>query len=246
MYGTPIHCEIGYCLVDPEAGFAFTPPRTVLSTRKAPLGTRAVQNCPAVNGLERQLVEIPSPIGLRLTLQIENGELNLQVNPKGTIPDQEALSRVLSVAPQDRWRDPKKPIVRLTIPWFFVTDERCMVSLMPPFLASEMRRWPGTMVTGRYPVTDWPQNLTWSLEWDDFDAELVLRQGDPLAYASFEFGDPNKRPKLVEADLTDDLKEFRAGMDGIHHLTDRIEEVWANARSRRPARLMVPTSETDR
>jgi hypothetical protein len=59
----------------------------------------------------------------------------------------------------------------------------------------------------------------------------------------FEFDNPNKRPKLIEAALTDELAEYRAGMDGVHHLTDQIEELWRKARARRPAKLMVPMSE---
>lgn len=245
MYGKPIQCEVGYCLVEAEAGFAFQPPRSVLSGRSAPLGTRAVQNCPAVNGLERQLVEIPSPIGLRMSLVVQNGELNLNINPKGTIVDPEVLGKMLSVEQPERWRDPKKPILSLKLPWFFVTDEPCMVSILPPFLGAEMRRWPGSMVVGRYPVTDWPQNITWSLEWEDFEGELILRQGEPLAYASFEFSNPNKRPKLVEAAMTDPLAEYRSGMDGVHHMTNQIEEIWSTARERRPERLMVPVTEAD-
>lgn len=245
MYGKPIQCDVGYCLVDPEAGFAFDPPRTVLAGRSAPLGARAVQNCPAVNGLERQLIEIPSPIGLRMSLVVQNGELGLNINPKGTIVDQAVLGKILSVEPQDRWRDPKKPILSLKLPWFFVTDEACMISVLPPFLGAEMRRWPGSMVVGRFPVTDWPQNLTWSIEWEDFNSELILRQGEPLAYASFEFDDPNKRPKMVEAAMSDTLSEYRAGIDGIHHLTDQLEDVWSNARARRPEKLLLPMSEAD-
>ncbi|MEL7152586.1 MAG: hypothetical protein AAFN51_02050 [Pseudomonadota bacterium] len=245
MYGKPIQCNVGYCLVDPEAGFAFEPPRTVLSGRAAPLGPRAVQNCPAVNGLERQLVEIPSPIGLRMSLQIQNGELGLAINPKGTIADPEVLGKMLYVEQQQHWRDPKRPILSLKLPWFFVTDEPCMVSILPPFLGAEMRRWPGAMVVGRYPVTDWPKSLTWSIEWEDFNAELILRQGEPLAYASFEFDNPNKRPKLVEAEMTDALSEYRAGIDGVHHLTNQIEELWSSARERRPAQLLTDPTGAD-
>lgn len=245
MYGKPIQCEVGYCLTDPEAGFAFEPPRTVLSGRSAPLGPRAIQNCPAVNGLERQLVEILSPIGLRMQLKVQNGELGMAINPKGTMADPEALGKILSVEPQQTWRDPKKPVLSLQLPFFFVADEPCMISVLPPFLGAEMRRWPGAMVVERYPVTDWPKSLKWSIEWEDFNAELILRQGEPLAYASFEFDNPNKRPKLVEAAMTDPLAEFRAGLDGVDHLTDQIEELWTNARSRRPERLMVPLAEAE-
>ena len=240
MYAKPEHVDIGYCLADPGAGFAFQPPRTVMAGRTKPLGARAVQNCPAVNGLERQLVEIPSPIALRMALLSRNGELQLKINPAGTFAKPEILNRMLSVEPPQRWRDARKPVVQLKLPFFFVTDEPCMATILPPFLAPHMRRWPGTMVAARYPVTVWPQSFAWALEWDALKDELVIRQGEALAYAMFEFDAPNKRPRLVEAELTDELAEHRAGMDGVHHLTDRIEEVWERAAARRPARLLRP------
>ncbi|HET7410907.1 MAG TPA: hypothetical protein VFJ13_11985, partial [Paracoccaceae bacterium] len=123
MYAKPEYAEIGFCLADPGAGFAFQPPRTVLSGRAGPLGARAVQNCPAVNSLERQLIEIPSPIALRMSLLSRGGELQLKINPAGTFAGPEVLNRLLSVERPERWRDPKKPILQLKLPFFFVTDE---------------------------------------------------------------------------------------------------------------------------
>lgn len=243
MYGNAIPVDIGFCQGDPDAGFAFQPPRSVVSTRSRPLGARAVQNCPAVNGLERQLIEIPSPIAVRLRLVVEGGQLSMSADPKGTFAKPEALAKFLWIEPQARWRDPNRPVLRLSLPFFFVTDEPCMASLMPPFLHASMRRWPGSFVAGRWPVTDWPASVDWALEWEDMTAELVLRQGEPLAYAMFEFDDANKRPRLVEAELTDPLCEYRKGMEGVHHITDEIEALWEAAAARRPERLLTPVEE---
>jgi hypothetical protein len=240
VYSETIHADVGYCLAEDAAGFAFQPPHTVMSSRSKPLGQRAVQNCPAVNGLERQLVVLPSPIGLRLVLEADAEGPSLAVIPQGTFVEAERLAEILSLEPPARWRDPRRPVVTLRLPFFFVTDEPCWMSLLPPFLEPQMRRWPGTMVGGRFPLTVWPQDLAWSLEWDAPGSELVLRQGEPLAYALFEFDDPAKRPRLFEAAPTRDLTEFRAGMRDIHHLTPAIEEIWAGAAERRPARLAVP------
>ncbi|MEO1776741.1 MAG: hypothetical protein AAFS07_17515 [Pseudomonadota bacterium] len=240
MYGTAIHVDIGYCLADPSAGFAFQPPRSVVSTRSRPLGPRAVQNCPAVNQIERQLIEIPSPIALRLRLEGQGQNLQMRVDPTGTFAKGDVLRRMLRLEPPPRWRQPDRPVVRLSIPFFFVTDEPCMASMMPPFMHEGMRRWPGVGIGGRWPVTIWPQTIDWALEWDMPQGELVLRQGEPLAYVMFEFDDPNKRPRLVEADLTPELSEYRAGMDGVHHITDDIEGLWQAAAERRPERLLSP------
>lgn len=245
MYTETQHCDIGYCLADPRGGFAFQPPRTVISQRERPLGARAVQNCPAVNGLERQLIEMPSPVGLRLTLETEDGAPALSVIPVGTFVEPEIIGRMLSLDAPDRWRHPARPVLRLILPWFFVTDDPCMMAQLPPFLGASMRRWPGTVVARRWPVHLWPQTLEWVFEWDRADQELTLRQGEPLCYFYCEFNHPAKRPRLVEAELTADLAEYRQGLDGVEHITPRLDEMWEQARHRRPARLLHPRGAND-
>lgn len=243
MYAKAEHCEIGYCLAKDHGGFAFQPPRIVIDSRTKSLGLRAIQNCPAVNTIERQLVEIPSPIALRISLSIVDGKLDMKVNQTGTFATPQVLNDLLTAEPPARWRDPEKPVLQLKIPFFFVTDEPCMCSILPPFLSPSMRKWPGTVVAGRYPVTDWPQSISWAFEWESFDEDLIIRQGEPLAYAMFEFDSPNKRPKLVEAALTDTLSEYRAGMNGVHHITDQIKDLWQKAHERRPAKLLTLASD---
>ena len=197
---------------------------------------RAIQNCPAVNSLERQVVEMPSPIGIRMVLG-DNGEgAELEVIPIGTFVQPELIGEMISLEPPERWRHPKMPVVQMSLPFFLVTDTACMVALLPPFFSASMRRWPRTMVAGRFPLAIWPQNLTWSFEWDRPGEELILKQGEPLCYFLFEFNHPEKRPRVVEAALTPELDEYRRGMDGIHHLTPDIEEIWESCAARRPDR----------
>ena len=245
MFSNTEYCDIGYCLKETSGGFAFQPPRTVFSERDKPLGMRAVQNCPAVNALERQLVEMPSPIGIRMNLQNRDGNLGINVNPQGTFAQPDALNSMLRIEPPERWRHPKKPVVQIDLPFFFVTDEPCIISQVPPFLGSAMRRWPGMMVAGRFPLHYWPQNLTFSMEWDRPNEELTIKQGEPLCYFLFEFNHPDKRPRLVEAALTPELDEYRQSMQSLHHLTPDIADVMERAKDRRPARLMVPLDEAE-
>ena len=241
MFAQTRKVDIGWCANLEKGAFAFAPPRTVLATRERALGLRAVQNCPAVNAIERQLVEMPSPFGLRLRLEEEDGAPALAVEPVGTFVQPEVLGDFLSMEPPERWRNPAKPVIQIRFPFFFVTDETpCMIAELPPFLAPAMRRWPGSMVAGRFPLDIWPRDLNWAFEWDDTAAELLIKQGEPLAYFLFEFDAPDKRPNLIEADLTPDLAEYRAGMDGVAHFTDDFDGVFAEARSRRPARLLTP------
>lgn len=240
MFKETIPCSVGYVLTAAHGGFAFQPPRTVFSTRTRPLGSRSIQNCPAVNGIERQIVEIPSPIGLRLSL-IEGAEgPEIAVQPSGTFAEGEKIAEMLSVEAAERWRHPRRPIIRLTLPFCLVTDEPCMVSVLPPFLGPGLRRWPGVMIAGRYPLWLWPQNAEWIFEWDRPAEELLIKQGEPLLYLLFEFNAPEKRPKLVEAEMTPALDDYRRGMDGVEHFTTDLESVWEMARARRPERLLSP------
>ncbi|MEM7056902.1 MAG: hypothetical protein AAF557_04890 [Pseudomonadota bacterium] len=245
MFTNTQHCDVGYCLKDPSGGFAFQPPRTVFSQRDRPLNIRAIQNCPAVNAMERQLIEMPAPIGIRMTVAVENNQPVLNVNPQGTFAQPDVLGKMLRMEAPDRWRHPKKPLIEIDLPIFLVTDEPCILAQLPPFLMPAMRRWPGSMVASRFPVTWWPQDLKWSFEWEDIGQELSIRQGEPLCYFMCEFNHPEKRPRLVEAALTDELDEFRRGMDSIHHLTLEIGDVMDKAKDRRPERLLVPLEEAE-
>ena len=245
MYAETIHCDVGYCLGRSAGGFAFQPPRTVFSQRERPLAMRAVQNCPAVNSLERQLVEMPAPIGIRLALHEESDGPALEVIPKGTLAQPEEIAEMVWLEPPERWRNPKTPVLQIALPYFFVTDAPCMLAQLPPFFNASMRRWPGAMVAGRFPLTLWPQNLAWAFEWDRPGEELLIRQGEPLCYFLFEFNHSAKRPRLVEAALTPELDEYRKGMQDIHHVTPDIEEVWERAKARRPERLLVPLEEAE-
>ena len=245
MYSQSVPADVGYCLVEPDGGFAFQPPRPVIAGRDRPLGARAIQNCPAVNAMERQLVEMPSPVGITLALGEEEGEPALEVRAQGTFVAPERIAEMIWLEPAERWRQPERPVLQLRLPFFFVTDEPCVLNQLPPFLAPAMRRWPGMMVPGRFPLTAWPQTLSWAFEWDRPDEELTLKQGEPLCYFLFEFNHAAKRPNLVEAALTRELAEYRAGMQEIHHVTPEIEEVWEQAKTRRPARLLVPLAEAE-
>ena len=242
MFAETEEREIGWCLTEAAeaGGFAFPPPRTVFETRARPLGARAVQNCPAVNALERLLVEIPCPVSLRLALEQEADGPALTVIEQGTLVEADPLGRMLSLEPPERWRDPARPVLQLALPWFFVTDTPAMANLLPPFLSAGIRRWPGSCIAGRWPVTVWPQDLVWAFEWDRPEDELTLKQGEPLALALFEFNRPDARPRLVEAAPSAELVEYRRQMANIRHITPEIEEVWRMAEGRRPARLMVP------
>ena len=242
MYEKTAKIPVGWCCDREEGAFAFEPPCTVFSRRERPLSIRSVQNCPAVNDLERHLIEVPSPIGLRLRAVDEGDVPEIFVIPTGTTVAEEKIGEFLVLEPVERWRDPKRPMLQLKIPFFFVTDSPCWVTQLPPFLDPAMRQWPGVMAAGRFPLHVWPRSLQWAFEWDDFNEDLVIKAGDPLCYLQCAFDDVAARPDLVEAAMTDTLAEYRAGMQAVGEITDDMAGVWADAESRRPATLLEPVT----
>lgn len=240
MNGPTKHIQVGWCCDREEGAFAFEPPRTVFSTRSRPLSPRSVQNCPAVNELERRLIEIPAPFDLRMRAVEQESGIELFVVPTGTSVSESDIGDFLTIEAVERWRDPRRPLLQIKLPFFLVTDEPCWVTQVPPFLDPALRSWPGSMSAGRFPLHLWPRSLQWPFEWDDFSRDLIIRAREPLCYLLCEFGDQAVRPDLVEAELTPELAEYRSNMEAVGEITDDIEGVWCEAESRRPDRLLVP------
>lgn len=62
--------------------------------------------------------------------------------------------------PAERWRQTKKPVLHIRLPFFFMADEPAMMRLLPPILGLAMRRWPGSLVSDRFPLRSWPRLRT--------------------------------------------------------------------------------------
>ena len=132
------------------------------------------------------------------------------------------------------------PAVQISLNLMIVTEEHCALQLMPPFLSPSFRNWPGTVVSGRFPVSAWPRRPNCVLEWQDPDRDWVLRRGDPMVYLMFDFDDPAKVPNMVEAALTPALKRHFAHVDNVSSFGRNVAPMFQEAARRRPDRLLQP------
>ncbi len=57
---------------------------------------------------------------------------------------------------------------------------------------------------------------------------------------SFETSDPSRPVRLVEAELTPELAEYRRGMSGVTNYVNRTYSLFRTAQERRPPRLFTP------
>jgi hypothetical protein len=69
---------------------------------------------------------------------------------------------------------------------------------------------------------------------------LIIHRGDPWFYVSFETEDPSGRVRLVEGEMTEDLRAYTNGMRGVTNYVSRTFSLFSTAKSRRPKTLLTP------
>jgi len=230
--------EVGW-VVDPAfAHFVFDAPQALKSERDKPLSNRAVQACPAVNELERRLFVITCPFNIELEVERESGAFSLYVVDEGTRLDEDLIGKYVMLMKPDLWREADRPVLQISIPYVFLCDEECYMTQCPPYLESKHYKWPGTLISGRFPIRDWPRVLNWAFEWEDVSKPLKLRRGQPLCYVYFETTKPSHPIKLVAAENTPELEKFRKGISGVPKFTSNTFKLMDVARLRRPKKLL--------
>ena len=230
--------EVGWCVDSPLSNVVFSEPKTVQELRKAPLSRRAVQACPAVNEFERRLIILNSGFDIRLRIEKNKENCELFVIPEGTRIDDDLVQKFVSLNSPEIWRDNKKPVIQILLPYFFVCDQLCYISQIYPFLNYKANLWPGTLVGGRFPITNWPRILNFAFEWIEDDKDLIIKRGDPLCYIFFEFDDPTKIPKLIRAKMTPELVEFKKEIDATPEFVSSTFSLMDEAAKRRPKKLL--------
>ena len=230
--------KIGWLIDAPTAGFLYSAPKPVKGYRAPPLSARAVQACPAVNELERRYYEVSFPFDLHLRYAFEEGEHQLYTIPEGTRLDEGLVPQHVFLMKPEHWRVPEKPVLQIRAPYVFVSDDRVYVNQLPPFLTTAPSRWPGLMTAGRFPIDIWPRILSWGFEWHDTSQDLVLKRGAPWFYIFFETEHPDQRIKLVPAENTEALKEYRKGLADVVKYTSNTFSLFDTAAARRPKTLL--------
>jgi hypothetical protein len=155
------------------------------------------------------------------------------------------IRKVVALMGQQEWRHPNRPVIQLRTPYRFISDDFVYINQLPPFLSYKAAQWPGLMIGGRFAIDAWPRSLMWAFEWFEPRKPLVLKRGDPLFYARFDTTDPSKKIRLVEAELTPELKHQMSGVDGVANYVNQTFSLFSTARARRPKQLLVERKKDD-
>ncbi len=237
--GVAPETKIGFVPVSLTASIAFPEPRLLRKGRGLPRSRRAVQACPAVNAFERRTIEILAPYSLQLRcVPIGDGKFDFHLIEKGTRIDTDKAKQHVVPIPRDRWRTPDAPVVQIAIPYFFVCDTPCQLTMMPAWASPGAAQIPGQFISGRYPVHLWPRTLNIAFEWRDFGRDFKMKRGEPACYLYAEPDDPESAVSLVAARLTSDVAAYRARLEGVVGYTSQTFKLLDDIRKYRPETLL--------
>ena len=233
--------EVGWLIDIEKAGFIYEAPRQYQRKAPAPASTKAVGHCPAVLDYEARLFEVPCPFDMHLRLgRDEKGNYQVQYpRPHEATANPQYLSKMIVPVAPTEWRDPAKPVLQVKTPYRFVADEPVYINQLPPFYHFRQPPLPGVMIGGRFPIHDWPRILMWAFEWFDPMQDVILKRGEPWFCARFETEDPSRQVRLVEAEMTPELRAYTSSMDTVTNYVNRTFSLFPTARSRRPKQLLI-------
>ncbi|HEY4774204.1 MAG TPA: hypothetical protein VIH40_05230 [Xanthobacteraceae bacterium] len=235
--------QVGWLLDSDKATVIFDAPRKISRDETISRHAKSVRYCPAVLDHEARHFEVSCPIDVTLRIgKNEKTNESVLINAEG---DRSAirtkqLGQIAVLVSSKEWRHPDRPIVQIQTPYLFIADEPIYVTQLPPFAHYARQPWPGVVIGGRFPIHVWPRTMMWALEWYDTSKDLVLRRGEPWFYVRFETEDPSRPVKLVEAEMTPQLREFANAVSGVTNYVNRTFSLFNTAQARRPQTLVVP------
>ncbi len=82
--------------------------------------------------------------------------------------------------------------------------------------------------------------MMWAFEWFEPNKPLILHRGEPWFYVRFETHDPSRPVRLVEAEMTPELRAYNQGMSAVANYVNRTYSLFKTAEARRPKTLLKP------
>jgi len=236
--------EVGWFFTKDKSSIVWDAPAPIRQESAQGQSQKSVSLCPAVLEFDRRHFVIPCPIDLHLRMTVTaDGKLNMQnlLGDRGSTRST-TLGQMMVLMPQHEWRHQQRPVLQITTPYLFVSDDPVYINQFPPFLHYNTTVRPGVQLSGRFPIDVWPRVLMWAFEWHDFSKELVLKRGEPWFYVRFEGPDPSATVRLFEAERTAELTAYVDSLTDATNYVSRTFSLFKTARERRPAKLVRPKS----
>ena len=233
--------DVGWLIDTDKASMIWDGPRKI--TRQSGRSTHAkgLSVCPGVVDHDARLFEVPCPVDINIGYRLENDQPML-VNLAGeqsTIRSKH-LNQMCVLVNRNEWRHPNRPIFQFATPYIFLSDEPVWMNQLPAFYHYSQPPIPGVFIGGRLPIDIWPRGMMWAFEWFDISKPLILKRGEPWFYVMFETMDPSRKVRMMEAEMTPQLREYTNAIAGVTNYVNRTFSLFPLARERRPKTLLVP------
>lgn len=233
---------VGWFLTERKSGIIYSPPERVRSVDLNRTHAKSASRCPAVINLESRYFVIRCPFDLNIAFARDDKGKPVLRNLAGEASTVRAskLGEKLHLTAEAEWRHANVPTIQLSLPYCFIADEPVYMSQVAPFMHYAKEPLPGTIFGGRFPINVWPRPLMWAFEWHDISRPIRIRRGDPLFYAGFETPSPDRSIAVIEAEVTEDLKDYMDLISGAVNYVNQTFSLFEAAEARRPERLVRP------
>ncbi len=231
-------------LIDPEweASVIWEAPHKLPRPEAKTSHAKSVSVCPAILDHEARLFEVTCPVDIHLRpgRDAKGTPALLAVDGDKSTIRLPYINKLAALMPQDEWRHPNRPMFQVGTPYVFVADVPVYITMYPAFYHYLDKPLPGLMLGGRFPIHVWPRPLTWAFEWHDPTKDIMINRGDPWFYFSLETEDPSRHARLVEAEMTKELREYARGIHNVTAYVNRTFSLFNTASQRRPKTLLTP------
>lgn len=233
--------DVGYAIEADKAAVIWEPPKQYARKLPRPASAKSVQVCPAAIDFDARHFVVTAPVDLNLRFRFDDKDQPQLVNASGahSTVRPKHLNQMVALISRNEWRDPQKPIIQIITPYIFFSDETVYINQVPPYLDYIDPPWPGTLISGRFPINIWPRHLMWAFEWHDTSKDLVIKRGDPWFYARFETDDPSRPVRMVEAEITDEVRRYIDSVSGVTNYVNRTFSLFDRAKQIRPKQLLI-------
>ena len=233
---------VGWLLTERKGGIVYYPPERMRSVDLNRKHAKSASRCPAVINMESRYFVVRCPFDIHIGFaRDEKGKAVLR-NLNGEMSGIRAskLGEKLHVTNEAEWRHADVPTIQLALPYIFICDEPLYMSQVAPFMHYNRDPLPGTIFGGRFPINVWPRPLMWAFEWHDTTKPIRIARGDPLFYAMFETTPPDRGVAVVEAEMTEDLKDYMDLISGAVNYVNQTFSLFEAAEAQRPKTLLRP------
>ncbi len=197
--------KIGWCFDRDEGVAIYKPPISLskLITLQKNIMGAGVSYCPGTNDFNSRTYTILSPYSFRISAQEFDGQLQFFPVYPDTEASEQVIKNEINFQPRSLWRDSRYPILQLSLPYIFFSNETVYINQIEPNRFTGEKNW--SLIQGRFNIATWQRPINWAIEWTNTDKDIFIKKGDPLCQIIFETLDQKKSIDLIKVERNDEL-----------------------------------------